>query len=140
MKLMEYKELKKIVQSKSKFRKFLINLLKDTDTGDDCLEGYKGVPLVSYGYDDGYYWDYTQVSLNKDGTLNVTFNVGSGSGWEPCALTEYEVSIEDFRQYLLNRKWKDGSIDTLELLRDCIDDIEGAKIIREEDEEDENNG
>lgn len=132
---MEYKELKKIVQSKNKFRKFLINLLKNTDTNEECFEGNKGVPLVAYGYDDGYYWDYTSVELNENGTLNVTFNVGSGSGWKPCELTEYEVSIEDFRQYLLNRKWKDGDIDTLLLLQSCIDDIEGARIIKEENED-----
>ena len=132
---MEYRELKKIIQSKDKFRKFLIDLLKNTDTREDCSVGGKGVPLVAYGYDDGYYWDYTRVELNGDQTLNVTFDVGSKSGWKPCELTEYEVSIEDFRQYLLNRKWKDGDIDTLELLQSCIDDIEGAKIVKEENED-----
>lgn len=130
---MEYKELKKIVQSKDKFIKFLINLLKNTDTGD--VAGDKGVPLVSYGYDDGHYWDYTSVALNENDTLNVTFNVGSGNGFIPCELTEYEVSIENFRQYLLNRKWKDADIDTLRLLESCINDIEGARVIRDENED-----
>jgi hypothetical protein len=129
---MEYKELKKIVQSKDKFRKFLIDLLKNTDTGN--IEGDKGEPVVACGYDDGYYWDYTSVALNENDTLNVTFNVGSGNGWIPCELTEYEVSIEDFRLYLINRKWKDADIDTLGLLETCINDIEGAKIVKEENE------
>ena len=132
---MEYKELKKIIQSKDKFRKFLIDLLKNTGTSEDCLEGDKGVPLVVYGYDDGHYWDYTSVALNENDTLNVTFNVGSGNGWKPCELTEYEVSIEDFRTYLLNRKWKDADMDTLGLLQSCINDIEGAMVVKEENEE-----
>lgn len=46
--------------------------------------------------------------------------------------TEYKVSIEDFRQYLINRKWKNQDIDTIEILASCINEIQGSQIVSEE--------
>ena len=133
-----FKELNEVVQSEAKFRKFLIKLLKkaQSEMGDGNSD--KGVPLVKYGHDDGYYWDYTSVELNPDNqTLTVIFNIGSGSGYVPCCYTEYNVPIEDFRQYLINRKWQDKNINTINLLITCIDDIDGVQLIKDTDESNE---
>lgn len=131
---MTYEEISQLLKSPVKFRKYLIKLLKDTDSSKyiDCAEGIAGVPLVEYGSDDGYYWDKTIVSLNDDDSLEVTFDIGSCSGWIPIDYTEYRVTIEQFRQYLLNRKWEDQSIDTVELLTESIEEIEGTKLVKHE--------
>lgn len=131
---MTYEEISQLLKSPVKFREYLIKLLKDTDSSKyiDCAEGIAGVPLVEYGSDDGYYWDKTIVSLNDDDSLEVTFDIGSGSGWIPIDYTEYRVTIEQFRQYLLNRKWEDQSIDTVELLTESIKEIEGTKLVKHE--------
>lgn len=131
---MTYEEISQLLKSPVKFREYLIKLLKDTDSSKyiDCAEGIAGVPLVEYGSDDGYYWDKTIVSLNDDDSLEVTFDIGSCSGWIPIDYTEYHVTIEQFRQYLLNRKWEDQSIDTVELLTESIEEIEGTKLVKRE--------
>lgn len=131
---MTYEEISQLLKSPVKFREYLIKLLKDTDSSKyiDCAEGIVGVPLVEYGSDDGYYWDKTIVSLNDDDSLEVTFDIGSGSGWIPIDYTEYRVTIEQFRQYLLNRKWEDQSIDTVKLLTESIKEIEGTKLVKHE--------
>lgn len=120
-----FKELNEVVKSEAKFRKFLIKLLKKAQSKMDGGSGTdKGVPLVKYNSDDGYYWDYTSVELNPDNkTLTVIFYVGPGSDYIPYHYTEYNVPIEDFRQYLINRKWQDKNINTIDLLIACIDDI-----------------
>lgn len=126
-----YAELQEVVKSQPKFKKFLITLLKRTESpGGFRYSGTDvGVPLVRYGDNDGYYWDETRVELNSDGeTLTVTFDIGSGSGYVPINFTEYEVTIEQFRQYILNRKWNTDDIDTLELLLDELNNIEGSHI------------
>ena len=129
-------EFNEVIQSEAKFRKFLIKLLKKAQSDTDYENGTdKGVPLVKYGSDDGYYWDWTSVKLNPDNkTLTVIFDVGSGSGYIPCDYTEYNVSIEDFRQYLINRKWQDKNISTIDLLITCINDIDGVQLIKDTDE------
>jgi len=132
------KEFNEVVQSKAKFRKFLIKLLKKAQSEMDYNDTNKGAPLVKYGSDDGYYWDYTSVELNPDNkTLTVIFNIGSGSGYIPYNYTEYNVSIEDFRQYLINRKWQDKNIYTIDLLIACINEIDGVELIEDTDERDE---
>lgn len=134
-----FKEFNEVVQSEAKFRKFLIKLLKKAQSEVDYKsDTNKGVPLVKYGSDDGYYWDYTSVELNQDNkTLTVTFNIGSGSGYIPYHYTEYNVSIENFRQYLINRKWQNKNINTIELLIACINEIDGVELIEDKDEYDE---
>ncbi|GEO64800.1 hypothetical protein [Companilactobacillus nantensis] len=134
---MTYEEVSQLLKSPVKFKEYLIKLLKNTEPSKyiDCPEGTIGVPLVEYGSDDGYYWDKTIVSLNDDDSLEVTFDIGSGSGWIPMDFTEYRVTIEQFRQYLLNRKWADPNIDTVELLTESIKEIEGAKLIKREEDE-----
>lgn len=132
-----FKEFNEVVKSEAKFRKFLIKLLKKAQSEMDGGSGTdKGVPLVKYGYDDdGYYWDCTSAELSPDNkTLTVIFNVGSGSGYIPCHYTEYNVPIEDFRQYLINRKWQDKNINTIDLLIACIDNIDGVQLIKDTDE------
>ena len=133
-----FKELNEVVKSEVKFRKFLIKLLKKAQSEMNDGNSDKGVPLVKYGSDDGYYWEYTSVELNPDNqTLTVIFNVESGSGYIPCSYTEYNVPIEDFRQYLINRKWQDKNINTIDLLIACIDDIDGVQLIKDTDESNE---
>lgn len=131
-----FTQFKDIILDKEKFRINLIKILKETES-DASFDGEdKGFPLIKFdGYDDGYYWDYTLVELNSDEeTLSVTFDIGSGSGYVPTDYTEYNVSIEDFRQYLINRKWENQDIDTIEILASCINEIRGAKIESEEHE------
>lgn len=130
-----FKEFDEVVHSEVKFRKFLIKLLKKAQSATDYENDTdKGVPLVKYGSDDGYYWDCTLVKLNPDNkTLTVIFDVGSGSGYIPCHYTEYNVSIEDFRQYLINRKWENKNINTIDLLIACIDAIDGVQLIKDKD-------
>lgn len=134
---MTHEEVSKLLKSSVKFKEYLVKLLKDTDSSKytDYSERDVGIPLVAYGSDDGYYWDKTIVSLNDDDSLEVTFDIGSGSGWIPMDYTEYRVTIEQFRQYLLNRKWEDPNIDTVELLTESIKEIEGAKLIKHEEDE-----
>ena len=134
-----YKKFKDIILDKEKFRINLINILKETESDINFDRDDKGIPLVKFdGYDDGYYWDYTIVGLNPDEkTLTVTFSIGSGSGYIPMDYTEYNVGIEDFRQYLINRKWKDQDIDTIEILASCINEIDGVELIEDTDERDE---
>ena len=128
----EYQELCEVVESKAEFQSFLIDLLKTTKSKVDYSEDDIGTPLVGYGSNDGYYWDTTYVELNTDGeTLTVTFDIGSGSGCISTDFTEYEVTIEQFRQYLLNRKWADKNIDTIQLLLNSVEDIEGSRITEE---------
>lgn len=131
--MITYDELQKVLHSRTAFANYLINLLYNTDTTNvDLPSGFKGVPLVEYGSDDGYYWDTTYAQLNADGeTLTVTFDAGSTSGWVPTDFTEYEVTIEQFRQYLLNRKWANKSIDTIQLLFNSIESINGSHIVEE---------
>ncbi len=134
---MTYEEVSQLLKSPVKFKEYLIKLLKDRDSSKytDYSERDVGIPLVEYGDDDGYYWDKTSVSLNDDDSLEVTFDIGSGSGWIPIDYTEYRVTIEQFRQYLLNRKWADPNIDTVELLTESIKEIEGAKLIKHEEDD-----
>ena len=129
-----FNQFKAIILDKEKFRTGLINILKETESDRNFDREDKGIPLVKFdGYDDGYYWDYTLVGLNPDEkTLTVTFSIGSGSGYIPMDCTEYKVSIEDFRQYLINRKWKNQDIDTIEILASCINEIQGSQIVSEE--------
>jgi len=129
-----FNQFKAIILDKEKFRADIINILKDTESDRNFDREDKGIPLVKFdGYDDGYYWDYTLVGLNPDEkTLTVTFSIGSGSGYIPMDYTEYNVSIEDFRQYLINRKWKNQDIDTIEILASCINEIQGSQIVSEE--------
>jgi len=129
-----FNQFKAIILDKEKFRADIINILKDTESDRNFDREDKGIPLVKFdGYDDGYYWDYTLVGLNPDEkTLTVTFSIGSGSGYIPMDYTEYNVSIEDFRQYLINRKWKNKDIDTIEILASCINEIQGSQIVSEE--------
>ncbi|QBJ03816.1 hypothetical protein SAC12B_0027 [Lactobacillus phage SAC12B] len=129
-----FNQFKAIILDKEKFRTGLINILKETESDRNFDREDKGIPLVKFdGYDDGYYWDYTLVGLNPDEkTLTVTFSIGSGSGYIPMNCTEYKVSIEDFRQYLINRKWKNQDIDTIEILASCINEIQGSQIVSEE--------
>lgn len=129
---MNRETLQKIVNDSDKFKKYLVNLLTIT-TSDDDFDQHEGEPTVEFGYNDGYYWDTTTVQLNDDKeTLMISFDAGSGSGWIPIDIVDYNVSVEQFRQYLLNRKWKDPEIDTLDLLSDEINKIEGSKVIHEE--------
>lgn len=129
-----FNQFKAIILDKEKFRTGLINILKETESDRNFDREDKGIPLVKFdGYDDGYYWDYTLVGLNPDEkTLTVTFSIGSGSGYIPMDYTEYNVGIEDFRQYLINRKWKNQDIDTIEILASCINEIQGSQIVSEE--------
>lgn len=129
-----FNQFKAIILDKEKFRTGLINILKETESDRNFDREDKGIPLVKFdGYDDGYYWDYTIVGLNPDEkTLTVTFSIGSGSGYIPMDYTEYNVGIEDFRQYLINRKWKNQDIDTIEILASCINEIQGSQIVSEE--------
>ena len=132
---MELKELKTIVNDRTKFHDWFLQLLKDAQSEEDFDKNI-GEPRVVLGYDDGYYWDKTSVELNDDGTLRVIFDTGSGSGWIPYELIEYQVTFEQFRQYLLNRKWADDSIDTIEILTDEVNRIEAAKVVRKENDDD----
>ena len=134
----QYKIIQKVVHDPVKFKNWFVDLLKrtpsDTDDYGDPVSGKLGG--VGMGYDDGYYYEWTAVRLNADGeTLNVHFEQGSGSGWIPCEMTENEIPIEMFRQWLLNRKWKNQEVDPIQLLATEIENMAGHKLIEHEEEE-----
>ena len=129
-------ELIKIVENKEEFKEFITNLLKVTPSDSD-FEQRDDIPRIKLGYDDGYYWETTVISLADGNTLDVTFDVGSGSGWIGCCYTEEIVSIEVFRQYLLNRKYNDESVDVIDILKDEIQEMDNAKEIIDTDDESE---
>lgn len=129
-------ELIKIVENKEEFREFIVNLLKVTPSDSD-FEQVDDVPQIGLGYDDGYYWETTTITLADNNTLDVTFDVGSGSGWIECWYSKEIVPIENFRQYLLNRKYNDESVDVIDILKDEIQEMDNAKEIIGTDEESE---
>lgn len=125
-----------MIHDKKVFSEWLINYLNSTQSDGDFSGDGKGA--VTIGYDDGYYWEYTVVKLNSDGqSLDVDIEEGSSSGWIDMRSTEANVPIEMFRQYLLNRKWGNRDVDTIQLLSDGIYGIKGANITKDETEEED---
>jgi hypothetical protein len=124
-------KLGQAIKTPEGFEKYFKEVLTAMPSDDDFSNHQSG---VTFGNDDGYYWDRTSVELEDDNTLTVTFDVGSGSGWIDCEFTEYKVTFEQFRQYLLNRKWEDPDVNTVQLLAFVISDIDGAIEDVDEDE------
>ncbi|EHO50567.1 hypothetical protein [Lentilactobacillus kisonensis] len=101
-------EWKDSVQSKEEFHKFITNYFRDHKD-------------LSGSYDDGYYFEIYDVRLDSRDGLVVTLTTGSfaGQGF-PIKDTE-NISIEDFRQLLLNKKFADKNMSLTDVFHVAAD-------------------
>lgn len=104
-------EWKDVVNSKEKFHEFITNY-------------FKNHKQLTGNYDDGYYFEEYGVRLDSRGGLVVTLTTGSFSGQGFPIKDRENISIEDFRQLLLNKKFADKNMsltDVFHMAADLID-------------------
>lgn len=87
-------QFKESLGSKEKFNEFI----------SDYFASHK---VLTGNYDDGIYFENYQVHLDSKDGLVITLVTGSYTGQAfPIKDTEH-ISIEDFRQLILNKKFAD---------------------------------
>src|SRR5699024_2074054 len=88
---------------------------------EDFFEEYKE---LNFGYGDEYDWEKWNVSLEKSKTVMIVdFTIGSLSGWVAENNHVESLSLEDFRQLLINKKFKDESIDVIYLIEEATENL-----------------
>src|SRR5699024_636460 len=88
---------------------------------EDFIEEYKE---LNFGYGDEYYWEKVSASFSKSKTVMIVdITIGSMSGWVAENNHVESLSIEDFRQLLINKKFKDESIDLIYLIEEATDNL-----------------
>lgn len=79
---------------------------------------------LSFGYNDGYYWEEWTVNPNRYGTcLVVDFHIGSGSGWIETNDHVESITYEDFRNLLLNKKFENDDVDLVKIIEEETEDL-----------------
>lgn len=122
-------ELQHVIQDSQLFEDYFKKLLIASVGDEDVNEEDAGQPVFTIGWSaSGYYWEITQIRLEDNDKLTVEIDIGPyWGGIYPANVTDYGVTFEQLRMYLLNRKWGDPNVDTLRLVADEIDKVEGTK-------------
>ena len=92
------------VATQTQFKEALSSKEKFNDFISDYFATHK---FLSGSYDDGIYFENYQVHLDSKNGLVITLITGSYTGQAfPIKDTE-NISVEDFRQLILNKKFAD---------------------------------
>ena len=103
-------QFKEALGSEEKFNEFI----------SDYFKSHK---VLTGNYDDGIYFENWQVHLDSEEGLVITLVTGSYTGQAfPIKDTEH-LSVEDFRQLILNKKFADKSKSLSDVFHMAADSI-----------------